>query len=201
MSEIVWHGNEDLRPFLIPIRDLTANPENARDHGERSIDVLCTALGRYGQERLLVANSRGVVMIGNGRLLAAQRLQWTHLAVRIDDGSTSDRELRAIALGDNRLAEYSHWHAPKLVSFLKTLEASPEHDALATVGYTSDDLGDLVRGLTMKEPERLITAEIPFDTFRAKSRWDAFVNALRKQYPEIDTTGGRVVAFITEVGV
>ena len=131
-----WAGSERLRPLLTPIDTLTLDPDNARDHGERSIDGITASLRKFGQRKPIVVNASGKVIAGNGTFTAARRLGWSHIATTDVDGMSED-EARAFALVDNRTAELSVWNNERLAIDLPALALSlPDLD----LGWTAKEI-------------------------------------------------------------
>jgi hypothetical protein len=125
-----WKGPEALRPFLVPLGSLAEDPGNARTHGGRSIPGIAASYARFGQQRPIVVDARGVVRAGNGQLAAAASLGWTHVAAVTSD--LPDAELAAFALADNRTAELSQWDFEALAGHFKAFQSG---------GTPFDDLG------------------------------------------------------------
>ena len=102
------HIAEPLRGLAVPVADLHLDPANARRHGDRNVEAIAASLSRWGQRAPLVVQRDGmVVRAGNGRLEAAKRLGWTHVAALVvDEGSV---EATAFAIADNRTAELAEW--------------------------------------------------------------------------------------------
>ncbi len=60
------------------IESLHLDPANAREHGPENMDAIVGSLKRFGQaEPLVVQDSTGRVIGGNGRLVAMKQLGWT----------------------------------------------------------------------------------------------------------------------------
>jgi len=115
----------------VAIASLSADPANARKHGQRNLDAIAASLRRFGQQKPIVVDSQGVVRAGNGQLAAARALGWTHIrVVRSDLPAT---ELTAFAIADNRTAELAEWDAEILAGLL----ANPE---LGDVGFTDEEM-------------------------------------------------------------
>lgn len=132
-----WRGNEDLRPLLRPIGELKNDPNNARAHGERDLEAILRSFRQFGQAKPIVALKTGVVIAGNGSLLAAKRLGWSHLAVT----TFADRKkARAFAIADNRTAELSTWDENELARSL----AAMSQDLLVDVGFSNEELDELL---------------------------------------------------------
>ena len=56
-----------------PIADLSPDPANARHHDEISIDAIAASLRRFGQQKPIVVDPKGVVIAGNGIRYEAER--------------------------------------------------------------------------------------------------------------------------------
>jgi hypothetical protein len=120
---------------LIPIGDLSPDPENARSHDRRSLDSIKQSLTLFRQQKPVVADSNLVVRAGNGIYLAALELGYTHLLVRVS--SLPADKLKAFALADNRTAELSTWNDEALARDLRYLAAL---DAKLIVGFSTTEL-------------------------------------------------------------
>jgi DNA modification methylase len=156
------HIAEPLRPLAVPITDLTPDAANARKHDERNLDAIAASLSRWGQRLPIVVQRRGmVVRAGNGRVEAAKRLGWTHIAaVVVDDDSV---EAVAFAIADNRTAELATWDDQTLASLLDTLPK----DARDAAGWSDAELSDLLESLT---PAEVVEDEAPEPLAEAVSR-------------------------------
>lgn len=99
---------EPLRALAVPIGELKPAAKNARTHGDQDVRATMTSLERYGQRTPIVVNRRnGQIEAGHGRLKAAKKLGWTHLAVVWveDDPATQ----HGYAIADNRTGELAGW--------------------------------------------------------------------------------------------
>lgn len=117
---VVCNVVESLRPFLVSVNELTTDPANARTHGDRNLKAIEDSLRRFGQDQLLVVQRQGmVVRKGNGRLEAARRLGWTHVAAVVVDEGNVDATARALA--DNRASDLAGWNDAVLGMLLKSI--------------------------------------------------------------------------------
>ena len=127
----------DLRPLARPIEGLLLDEHQARRHGPRSTDAIARSLERHGQKKaIVVERATGQVKAGNGTLLAARRLGWSHLAQVWSDEEPA--MLRAYAIEDNRSAELSDWDPEKILAEIE--EAPLDADDL---GWDGDELAAL----------------------------------------------------------
>ena len=136
-AEVVCNVAEQLRPFLVPVNELTPDPANARTHGVRNVAAIAASMKRFGQDQLLVVQKSGmVVRKGNGRLEAALRLGWTHVAaIVVDEGSV---EATARALADNRASDLASWNDAVLGQLLRSLEKDGAE--VFDLGWSADEL-------------------------------------------------------------
>jgi ParB-like chromosome segregation protein Spo0J len=89
-----------MRIVKVKISDLTLDPSNARRHSESGIDAVAKSLDAFGQQSPLVITSDNVVIKGNGTLMAAMKLNWTHVdAIRTN---LTGQQVTAYAIADNR---------------------------------------------------------------------------------------------------
>ncbi len=147
------HIAEPLRHLAVPIDTLVLDPANARLHDDKNLAAIQASLSRFGQRLPLVVQKQGLVIrAGNGRVVAARALGWTHIAAVVVD--ESEVEAVAFAIADNRSAELASWDDACLARLLKSL---PE-DALAATGYSGDDFTDLLDSLN---PETVEEDEVP----------------------------------------
>lgn len=129
--EVVW----------IPIASLYANPANPRIN-DPAVPHVAASIRRFGWRQPIVAKRSGEVIAGNTRLKAAHELKLAEVPVVWFEGT--DLDATAYAIADNRTHEYSSWDEPALA---KLLEALRVEDSLEGVGYTSDDIDELLKSL------------------------------------------------------
>jgi ParB-like chromosome segregation protein Spo0J len=106
----------------LQIKDLTADPQNARQHDEKNLKAIQGSLNQFGQRKPIVITEAGVIVAGNGTVEAAKRLGWTKIdAVKVPGDWTPD-QIKAFALADNRTAELANWDKEVLATQLLDLE-------------------------------------------------------------------------------
>jgi DNA modification methylase len=104
------------------IKELTPDPNNARQHDDKNLKAIQGSLTQFGQRKPIVITEAGVIVAGNGTVEAAKRLGWLTIeAVRIPKDWTAD-QVKAFALADNRTAELAAWSPEVLASQLVELE-------------------------------------------------------------------------------
>ena len=127
------------------ITELSLDPSNVRKHGRKNLDAIKASLRKFGQQKPIVVDAKGIVLAGNGTLAAAQELGWTE--IDIVRTQLEGVEATAFAIADNRSAELAEWE-DSLAEVLKSL-AKADVD-LAELGFdekalekiSSDLVGD-----------------------------------------------------------
>jgi ParB-like chromosome segregation protein Spo0J len=120
----------------IPLADLSLDPSNVRKHSRRNLDAIKASLRKFGQQKPIVVDAKGIVLAGNGTLTAAQELGWTE--IQIVRTELAGVEATAFAIADNRTAELAEWEEDKLNAVLKSLQ--DEGVDLVDVGYSPEEL-------------------------------------------------------------
>jgi ParB-like chromosome segregation protein Spo0J len=122
----------------IKITELSLDPSNVRKHGRKNLDAIKASLRKFGQQKPIVVDSKGIVLAGNGTLAAAQELGWTE--IDIVRTQLEGVEATAFAIADNRTAELAEWDQ-NLGDVLASLRA--EDFTLEEIGFNLDDLAKL----------------------------------------------------------
>jgi ParB family chromosome partitioning protein len=118
------------------ITELSLDPSNVRKHSRRNLDAIKASLRKFGQQKPIVVDAKGIVLAGNGTLTAAQELGWTEIQIVRTD--LAGVEATAFAIADNRTAELAEWE-DSLNDVLKSLQ--DEGVDLADLGYSPEDIG------------------------------------------------------------
>lgn len=140
MSKAKTPSGVDMGIVDIPCAELHNDPANVRKHGEQNLAAIKASLARFGQQKPIVVNREGVVVAGNGTLMAARALGWrTVKAVRT---GLEGAEATAFAIADNRTAELAEWDEAALQQQLAAI-AIEDEDLLAATGYDEKELARL----------------------------------------------------------
>jgi len=102
-----WNGATELEAQLVALDTITLDKDNARTHGENNLVAINRSLARFGQRKPVVVRG-GAVVAGNGTVMAARMLGWTHIAAVMAD-DLSEEEARAYGLADNQTTLLSEW--------------------------------------------------------------------------------------------
>ena len=141
----------------INIAELDLDPANVRRHDASNLDAIRGSLKRFGQQKPIVVNEKGVVIAGNGTLTAARALGWDR--IKIVRTELMGSEATAFAIADNRTAELATWDDGALVEQLSALELE-DGALLEAAGFSSKELEGMVDDLVGLEPEKPQPAEM-----------------------------------------
>ena len=129
----------------IKIDELACDPANVRAHDGKNLDAIKGSLQRFGQQKPIVVDEKGIVIAGNGTLTAARALGWD--AINIVRTELAGAEATAYAIADNRTAELAEWDDEALAKQLSALQI--EDEALVeAAGFTDAELTALVDEVT-----------------------------------------------------
>jgi DNA modification methylase len=140
---------EGLAIRRVALDSLHLDPSNARVHGEENMEAIIGSLKRFTQvEPLVVQVSTKRVIGGNGRLVAMRKLGWTECdIVELD---IDDLQATALGIALNRSGELAAWDDQTLSKLLQELKSE---DALDGVGYSPQDLDELIAELEAANPD------------------------------------------------
>ena len=128
-----------LKTERVDIGTLVSDPSNARRHGKRILEAIKASLLKFGLQKPLVVDRKGVVVAGNGTLEAARALGWTEIDV-VRTG-LNGVEVAAYAIADNRSAELAEWDFEALAPQLQALKDSDfDMDSLGWAEHELDPL-------------------------------------------------------------
>jgi DNA modification methylase len=121
----------------IAVADLSLDPSNVRKHSRRNLDAIKASLRKFGQQKPIVVDAKGIVLAGNGTLTAAKELGWTE--IQIVRTELAGVEATAFAIADNRTAELAEWDEDGLANVLESLKVE-DADLLAATGYDAAEV-------------------------------------------------------------
>ena len=135
---------------IVAIDSVQFDPANVRKHGEKNLGAIKSSLLRFGQQKPIVVDAKGIVRAGNGTLAALKALGWKE--VRIVRSTLEGSEATAYAIADNRTAELAEWHDDALSQTLAALQIEDEDLALAT-GFDEKDIDALLAPTEIEEDD------------------------------------------------
>ena len=124
----------------VKIDTLTLDPANVRRHPAKNLDTIKASLTRFGQQRPVLVNGKGIIIAGNGTVMAAKALGWDH--VNIVRTELEGSEATAYAIADNRTAELAEWDDDALAQQLAALQIEDEELARAA-GFDAKEIAAL----------------------------------------------------------
>ena len=133
--------------------ELYPYPQNAKIHTPEQIKRIANSIREFGFQQPIVVDKDNVVIIGHGRLFAAQELMLDSVPVVRADDLTED-QVKALRLADNKLNE-SPYDFSKLETELAELDIAGFD--MEQFGFEGENLG-LTEGkeLPLNEKYQLI---------------------------------------------
>ena len=145
----------------VMIDELDCDPANVRAHDSKNLDAIKSSLRRFGQQKPIVVNEKGIVIAGNGTLTAARALGWDSINIvkTVLEGS----EATAYAIADNRTGELAEWDEEALAKQLSALliEAAALVEAAGFSDAELMALVDEVTGITEGNTDPDEVPEVP----------------------------------------
>jgi DNA modification methylase len=121
----------------VAVDSLTPYERNARTHSEVQVAQIAAAIKEWGWTNPILADEKGSIIAGHGRLLAAKSLGMdTVPVIRLTGLSAAQK--RALVLADNKLAENAGWDIALLSAELDALD--DEGFNLGLIGFSGDEL-------------------------------------------------------------
>jgi len=140
-----------------PLTWLKPYDRNARTHSDDQVDAIARSIEEFGWTQPVLADPRGMIIAGHGRVAAAKKLGLAEVPVMIARGWTKDQK-RAYVLADNRLAEKAGWDKDLLRIERQELETSGFDVDLT--GFSTIDVKSFKR-LTPDSPKPDAAADGP----------------------------------------
>lgn len=103
----------------MPINELVRYENNPRDNA-KAVEYVAQSIKNFGFKVPIIIDRNNVIVAGDTRYQAAQRLGLKELpCVKADD--LTDEQVKALRLADNKVAEHSKWDMDKLEAELEEL--------------------------------------------------------------------------------
>jgi site-specific DNA-methyltransferase (adenine-specific) len=124
---------------------LQPDPQNARSHDERNLELIVTSLRDVGAARSIVVDENGTILAGNATVAAARAAGLRNVQVVEADGKTviavrrsglTPEQKQRLALYDNRAAELAEWDHAVLATLVDEIDLSAM--------WSEDELADLL---------------------------------------------------------
>jgi ParB-like chromosome segregation protein Spo0J len=145
----------------LQIKDLTPDPNHARQHDDKNLKAIQGSLKQFGQRKPIVITEDGVIVAGNGTVEAAKRLGWLEIQAVTVPGDWTPNQIKAFALADNRTAELASWNMEVLDEQLWELEQ--EELDVTVLGFESRVVAEVEDPFTLlKDDPRKDATQITF---------------------------------------
>jgi DNA modification methylase len=131
------------------VADLLLDSRNPRQHSQRQVNQLADSIREFGFVMPVVADDRGQVVIGHGRVLAAKKLGMPRIPV-VEIRHLSSAQLKALRIADNKMAQNAHWDERLLGESLLELKELDRDFDLSVTGFSLPEIDLAIQKL--REP-------------------------------------------------
>ena len=97
---------------MVNIDSIKPYPGNARIN-DQAVDAVAASLKEFGWQQPIVADTKGVIIVGHTRHKAAKKLGMAKVPVHVAKDLTA-AQVRAYRLADNKSGELAEWDMDKL---------------------------------------------------------------------------------------
>ena len=105
---------------FLKVSDVKPYEKNAKKHDDAQVEQIAKSIEQFGFRQNIVIDKDNVVIIGHGRLLAAQKLGLDVVpCVRATD--LTKKQIQALRIADNKIHESSFWDNEMLAEELKDI--------------------------------------------------------------------------------
>jgi len=129
------------------VAELILDSRNPRQHSQRQVNQLADSIREFGFVMPVVADGRGQVVIGHGRVLAAKKLRMPRIPV-VEIRHLSPAQLKALRIADNRLAQNAHWDERLLGESLVELKELDRDFDLSITGFSLPEIDLAIQKLS-----------------------------------------------------
>lgn len=130
---------------LTELKGFSGNPR----HNNKSADMVAKSIKEFGYINPIVIDENNVILAGNTRFKALQRLGYEECEVLMVSGLTETQK-NGFVIADNRAGEYSKWNVSALERMLENMEIDES---------LMKEFGILSTSKSKKELETLIFGE------------------------------------------
>lgn len=103
----IFETMDQMKIEYLPVSSLHPYERNAKQHPDDQVEHIANSIREFGFRQPIVVDAGNVVVIGHGRLMAAEKLGLEAVpCVRADD--LSEAQIKALRLADNKTNE-SGW--------------------------------------------------------------------------------------------
>jgi DNA modification methylase len=121
---------------MVTLTNITPYPDNPRQN-DAGVDTVAASISEFGFRQPIVVDENNVIIVGDTRYKAAQKLGLEKVPVHMAMGLTPE-QVKAYRIADNQSATLSAWDDDKLVRELLALQEQGFN--LDLTGFSGDDL-------------------------------------------------------------
>jgi DNA modification methylase len=129
------------------VADFKLDARNPRQHSQRQVKQLADSIQEFGFVMPVVADDKGQVVIGHGRVLAAKKLGMLRIPV-VEIRHLSQAQLKALRIADNKLGQNAHWDERLLAENLLELKALDRDFDLSITGFSLPEIDFAIQKLS-----------------------------------------------------
>ena len=129
---------------LCPIDRIKPNQRNARVHSDEQISQIARSIEEFGFTLPILTDEDYVILAGNGKKLAAQKLKLTEVPVLVIAGLTEPQKCFYV-IADNQIALNATWDQEKLRTAVEELER--EFADLTLTGLSTQEIDRVLADL------------------------------------------------------
>ncbi|MDR3487421.1 MAG: site-specific DNA-methyltransferase [Bradyrhizobium sp.] len=129
------------------VADFKLDARNPRQHSQRQVKQLADSIQEFGFVMPVVADDKGQVVIGHGRVLAAKKLGMPRIPV-VEIRHLSQAQLKALRIADNKLAQNAHWDERLLGENLLELKGLDRDFDLSITGFSLPEIDLAIQKLS-----------------------------------------------------
>jgi DNA modification methylase len=135
----------DVRVQALSISQIKLDGHNSRTHSAKQIRQIANSIIAFGFTNPLLVNEDRKLIAGEGRLKAAQLLDFAKVPAIVLTGLSPARQ-RALAIADNKIAENAGWNRERLAIEIPELAEllEPEGLDVSILGFEAVEIDQLV---------------------------------------------------------
>ena len=144
-ADVAAHSDLEVRITKVSISELQLDPMNPRVHSDRQLKQLAKSIQAFGFVSPVLIDAQRRVIAGHGRIGAA-KLLGLQFVPAISINHLSERQLKALVIADNRLAEQATWNRKLLREQLKALSVIELDFDIEAIGFEIGEIDLLIEG-------------------------------------------------------
>ena len=144
-AEVAAYSDPEVCIRKVAISELKLDPMNPRVHSDRQLKQLAKSIQAFGFVSPVLIDAQRRVIAGHGRIGAA-KLLGRQFVPAISINHLSERQLKALVIADNRLAEQATWDRKLLREQLKALSVVELDFDIEAIGFEIGEIDLLIEG-------------------------------------------------------